>query len=117
MATLSKSSQAPSTHLVEFLANVGAHLTYEGRARSTRIQIYSNLAENTAALSMVSKGRPFTNAAFADYFKAQVGDRLQGIQLEIYVMPMKSAELGRRIKAAWAHALTSHGIEYTMKEF
>ena len=119
LAAITKPARAQETHLVAFLANVAGHLTYQARARSTRIVLFSNLAENTPALSVYAKGRQhFSTTAFTAHFTALVGDRLSHITLDIYLLPLRSAAPGvaSRIKPAWINALSTNAITFTLKD-
>lgn len=120
LATITKPSNAPQTHLVAFLSNVAAQLAYERSATSIRIVVFSHMAENTGAISAYPnrKGATFTNAAFATYVAQLVRDRFNGIALEIYAMPASNSTpaFNRRIKDAWEHALKTNGITYSWKQ-
>ena len=120
LAAITKPSQAKETHLAAFLANLAGAIQYEQRATKTRIVLLSDLAENTPELSVYAKARgQFTPEVFTKYFQETVRDRLSGITLEILRLPPPghSSDLEKRIIAAWKTALTSAGVEFSIRDF
>ena len=120
IAAITKPSRAKETHLVAFLSDLAAQIQYEGGAAKTRIVIFSDMAENTPALSVYAKAKgQFTNQNFARYFTGRIRDHLSNIRTEIYLMPPpgRSPDIEKRIKTAWTYAFTSAALDFSIKEF
>ena len=116
---LTRSTSAPETSLVDFIATVAGTLSYQPQGQRTRLQVYTDAAENTAAGSFLpGRKKQFDAASFTAYFKQRVGDRLAAIELEIVVLPSPSTPpaVARRIKAAWTAALAASGARFTWRQ-
>jgi hypothetical protein len=113
LTRLSNASGAPNTNLVQFIATTAA-LSSRWPAERRRIRIFSDMAEHTPLGSLIGK-KAFDPASFTAYFKERMGDRLKGFDLEIVVTPSASTPpaVARRIKAAWAAALSASGVTYS----
>ena len=119
LTAITTPSRAKETHLVAFISNLAAQIQYEARAGKTRIVIFSDMAENTPALSVYAKGKSqFSSEIFARYFASHMHDRLSGISFEFFRLPPpgRSPDLEARIKNAWSAALSNNAIDFSMKD-
>lgn len=116
---LSTSGQAKETKLVAFLAQLAGTVAYEPRALRTRIRIFSDMGENSAAGSLLpGRKRQFDAASFTPYLRQHIGDRLEHITLEIVQIPSPSTTpaVARHIKATWIAALDAARVSYSWRQ-
>lgn len=118
LSVITKPSHAKDTHLAAFLANVAAHARYDRHARAVRIVVFSDLAENSPGFSFYGTGKKHAAAQnFAHHFGALIADRLDGMTLDVYLLPLAGGpDSTRHIKETWSAALSQHGIAYSIKD-
>ena len=116
---ISKPARAPHTYLVAFLANLAGQVQYDASATSTRIALFSDLAEHTPEISVFAKSpKQFNPELFAKHFAGLMHDRLSHIALDIFRLPQanRSQNLTQRITDAWTTALAGVGATYAIKD-
>jgi len=114
------SSNARTTHLVPYLANLAAHTALAKRALNTRIVVFSDMAENNARYTVYVKGRVRLSAKrFAAYYTDITRGRLQNVSLDVRQLPHPQHRTRdqNRIKAAWKHALKDSNVTLTWGAF
>lgn len=104
---------AKETHLISYLANLSARISYEGGAEKLEFVVFSDMAENTSAGTLLKgkgKRKPMSSEEFASYAAAVAGERLQGIGLQVRAMlPPGGVAASERIKEAWVAAVAGVG--------
>lgn len=104
---------ARETRLVTFLAHVLAAHHYQPGGASLTLHLFSDMGVHGPDVSLLGK-KPVGGEAFSRYVADKLGTRLQGVRLEVHVVPTASTKgkVGEEIKKVWSQALSGVGADF-----
>jgi hypothetical protein len=105
-------SSAPSTDLVGFLSGLSSKIKYEKPEEQRIIHIFSDMRQNTTDFSFYSRPVP-AQSRLVTLLRSQVGDRMNGMRIKVYFMPIKGPQEERVVREYWSRALAEVGAELT----